>query len=33
MGKKKKKIWKSISLCIFWTVKKEMNRLAFGGVL
>ena len=29
MGKKRKKIWKSILLCIFWTVWKEMNRLAF----
>ena len=34
VGKKKKKIWKSIPLCIFWTVWKERNRLAFrGGVL
>ena len=34
MGKKRKKIWKSIPLCIFWTVWKERNRLAFkGGVL
>ena len=34
VGKKRKKIWKSISLCIFWTVWKERNRLAFeGGVL
>ena len=31
VGKKRKKIWKSIPLCIFWTVWKEMNRLAFRG--
>ena len=31
MGKKRKKIWNSILLCIFWTVWKEMNRLAFRG--
>ena len=31
MGKKGKKIWKSIMLCIFWTVWKERNRLAFRG--
>ena len=34
VGKKRKKIWDSIPLCIFWTVWKERNRLAFrGGVL
>ena len=34
VGKKRKKVWKSIPLCIFWTVWKERNRLAFrGGVL
>ena len=34
VGKKRKKIWNSIPLCIFWTVWKERNRLAFkGGVL
>ena len=34
MGKKRKKIWNFIPLCIFWTVWKERNRLAFrGGVL
>ena len=27
VGKKRKKIWKSIPLCIFWTVWKERNRL------
>ena len=31
MGKKRKKIWKSIPLCIFWTVWKERNKLAFRG--
>ena len=29
MGKKRKKIWDAIPLCIFWTVWKERNRLAF----
>ena len=34
MGKKRKKIWKSIPLCIFWTVWNKRNRLTFrGGVL
>ncbi|KAJ9693798.1 hypothetical protein PVL29_009659 [Vitis rotundifolia] len=31
VGKKRKKIWKAIPLCIFWTVWKERNRLAFRG--
>ncbi|WJZ84180.1 hypothetical protein VitviT2T_003796 [Vitis vinifera] len=31
VGKKRKKIWKSIPLYIFWTLWKERNRLAFGG--
>ena len=31
VGKTRKKIWNSIPLCIFWTVWKEMNRLAFRG--
>ncbi|RVX13534.1 Transposon TX1 uncharacterized 149 kDa protein [Vitis vinifera] len=31
VGKKRKKIWKSIPLCIFWTVWRERNRLAFRG--
>ena len=31
VGKKRKKVWKSIPLCIFWTVWKERNRLAFRG--
>ncbi|RVW72046.1 Transposon TX1 uncharacterized 149 kDa protein [Vitis vinifera] len=31
VGKKRKKIWKSIPLWIFWTVWKERNRLAFRG--
>ena len=29
VGKKRKKIWNSIPLCIFWTVWKERNRLVF----
>ena len=34
VGKKRKKIWKSIPLYIFWTLWKERNRLAFrGGVI
>ncbi|KAJ9691474.1 hypothetical protein PVL29_013603 [Vitis rotundifolia] len=33
VGKKRKKIWKTIPLCIFWTVWKERNRLAFRGGL
>ena len=34
VGKKRKKIWKSIPLYIFWTVWKERNRLALrrGGI-
>ena len=32
VGKKRKKLWNSISLFIFWTVWKERNRLAFRGV-
>ena len=31
VGKKRKKIWKSIPLYIFWTIWKERNRLAFRG--
>ena len=29
VGKKRKKIWRSIPLFIFWTVWKERNKLAF----
>ena len=31
VGRKRKKIWYSILLYIFWTVWKERNRLAFRG--
>ena len=31
VGKKRKKVWKSIPLCIFWTVWKERNKLTFRG--
>ncbi|RVW75874.1 Transposon TX1 uncharacterized 149 kDa protein [Vitis vinifera] len=31
VGKKRKKIWNSIPLCIFWTVWKEKNRIVFRG--
>ena len=31
VGKKRKKIWDAIPLCIFWTGWKERNRLAFRG--
>ena len=31
VGKKRKKIWRSIPLFIFWMVWKERNRLAFRG--
>ena len=33
MGKKRKKLWNSIPLFIFWTVWKEKNKLAFRGEL
>ena len=29
VGKKRKNIWKSVPLCIFWTVWKERNHRAF----
>ena len=29
MGKKRSKVWKLVPVCIFWTVWKERNRLAF----
>ena len=29
MGKRRRKIWKSIPLCIFWTVWKERDHIAF----
>ena len=31
VGKKRKKMWNSIPLYIFWTVWKERNKLAFRG--
>ena len=31
VGRKRKKIWYSIPLCIFWMVWKERNRLTFRG--
>ena len=30
MGKRRKKAWQMAPLCIFWSVWKERNRLAFG---
>ena len=33
VGKKRKKLWNSIPLFIFWTVWKEKNKLAFRGEL
>ena len=29
VGKKRKKVWRAASLCIFWTVWRERNRVAF----
>ena len=29
MGKKSSKVWKLVSVCIFWTVWKKRNCLAF----
>ena len=30
MGKRRKRAWQMAPLCIFWSVWKEKNRLAFG---
>ena len=30
VGKRRKKAWQMALLCIFWSVWKERNRLAFG---
>ena len=30
VGKRRKRAWQMASLCIFWSVWKERNRLAFG---
>ena len=30
MGKKRKKVWRTDPLCIFWTVWKARNIIAFG---
>ena len=29
MGKKRKKVWRAAPLCLFWTVWRERNRVAF----
>ena len=29
MGKKRQKVWKTTPLCLFWTVWKGRNRIAF----
>ena len=29
VGKRRRMIWKSIPICIFWIVWKEMNHIAF----
>ena len=29
LGKKRRKVWKVASLCIFWAVWKERNKIAF----
>ena len=29
VGKKRRKAWMAASLCLFWTVWKERNRIAF----
>ena len=29
MGKKRRKVWSSIPICIFWVVWKERNKIVF----
>ena len=29
MGKKRRKMWKAVPLCLFWAIWKERNRIAF----
>ena len=29
VGKKRRKVWRAAPLCLFWTVWKERNRIAF----
>ena len=29
LGKKRRKVWKAASLCLFWAVWMERNRIAF----
>ena len=29
MGKKRKKIWLAVPLCLFWTLWRERNRVVF----
>ena len=30
MGKKRRKVWMTTPLCLFWAVWKERNKIAFG---
>ena len=29
VGKKRQKVWKTVPLCLFWMIWKEINRIAF----